>query len=144
MIVKSQGKRGSRTNLICKNCNEVFSELNFKIKQGKGVFCSNKCYQEYRKKNCKDKKERNKLYQIKTKYNLSESDYRNLFEEQNNKCAICGNTFNGKLKGFVDHDHTGNFVRGILCTKCNTLLGMANDNIEILENAIKYLMKSKR
>ena len=78
-------------------------------------------------------------------YKCTENDLKKFFKD-------CGKVVDvriakkpdGKLKGFVDHDHTGNFVRGILCTKCNTLLGMANDNIEILENAIKYLMKSKR
>lgn len=41
----------------------------------------------------------------------------------------------------VDHDHVTGTIRGLLCSKCNTLLGMAKDNIAILENAIKYLKK---
>jgi hypothetical protein len=39
----------------------------------------------------------------------------------------------------VDHSHKTNKVRDLLCTKCNTLLGAVDDNVEILEKAIKYL-----
>ena len=63
-----------------------------------------------------------------------------MFEKQNNKCAICGQEFSDSNKAFVDHCHKTNRIRGLLCTKCNSLLGMANDNIEILQNAIKYLL----
>ena len=142
MIIKSKNKSGKRTILVCKNCGQEFSELNIKIRQGKGFFCSRKCYQEYRKKNSKDSKYLNRLYQKKTKYNLSESEYKSLFVQQDNKCAICGNEFNAQLKGFVDHNHATGAVRGLLCTKCNTLLGMANDNIEILNNAIEYIKRT--
>lgn len=139
MKIKSIGKRGKRTILKCINCGEDFSELNTKIKNGKGKFCCNECYKQYRKKNKKDEKKLNKLYQIKTKYNLSSDDYFNLFERQNNKCAICGIEFKTINEGCVDHCHNTNIIRGILCNKCNLLLGMANDNIKILENAIFYL-----
>ena len=70
---------------------------------------------------------------------MSSDDYFNLFEKQNNKCAICGIEFKTINEGCVDHCHNTNIIRGILCNKCNLLLGMANDNIKILENAIFYL-----
>ena len=139
MIIKHINKSGKRTIIKCKNCNKEFSELNIHIKQGKGKFCCKQCYNEFRKKNKKDEKELNKLYKKKHKYNLSKEQYENLFKKQNNRCAICNKTFSTKVKGFVDHDHKTNKVRGLLCSKCNTLLGMSDDNIVILENAIKYL-----
>ena len=82
---------------------------------------------------------------LKSLYNMSIDDYNLLLEQQNNKCAICGidrATFkNMKLPLCVDHDHETNKIRGLLCNKCNSLLGLANDNIEILTEAIKYLNK---
>lgn len=30
-------------------------------------------------------------------------------------------------------------VRGLLCSNCNTLLGLCKENIEILNNAITYI-----
>jgi hypothetical protein len=60
--------------------------------------------------------------------------------EQNNRCKICGvpeSELNRKLD--LDHDHLTYKLRGLLCKKCNSLLGMAKDNPIILQNAIKYL-----
>ena len=142
MKIKSEGKSGKRTILVCQNCGEEFSELDIKIRAGKGKFCCNECYQEYRKKNKRDEKEANRMYQKKSKYGLTEEEYKNLFVKQNNRCAICGCEFTENNKGFVDHNHKTKKVRGLLCTKCNTILGMANDNIFILENSIKYLKET--
>ena len=67
-------------------------------------------------------------------------EYKHLFVKQDNKCAICGESFDSVIP-VVDHNHNTGIVRGLLCSKCNTLLGMAKDNISILENAIIYLKK---
>lgn len=74
--------------------------------------------------------------------------YNKLLEKQNGLCAICfkQNTTkrNGKIKRFaIDHDHVTNKVRALLCAFCNALIGYAQDNIEILESAVKYLKKHK-
>jgi hypothetical protein len=63
---------------------------------------------------------------------------------QNGKCAICtiseSEIKHGRNKYFaVDHCHTTSKVRGLLCYKCNCILGFINDNTEHLTNAIKYL-----
>ena len=139
IIYKSKGRRGTRSIRQCKNCNKSFSELNLKINAGGGKFCSDKCYKEYRKKNKKDTKLSNRLYQKKHRYNLTPEEYNNLFQIQNNRCAICNKEFNENLKAYVDHNHSTNKIRGLLCSKCNSLLGFADDDIEILQNAIKYL-----
>jgi hypothetical protein len=59
-----------------------------------------------------------------------------MLEDQKNRCAICKKD-NKKL--CIDHDHSTGIVRGALCTTCNSLLGMAKDNIQILKSAIEYL-----
>lgn len=138
MIVKSPGKSGKRTICICKNCGKEFSELDTRIRKGSGKFCSNNCYQEYRRKNKKDPKYLNRLYQKKNKYNLLREEYNRLFIIQSNKCAICGESFD-KVKACVDHDHITGKVRGLLCHRCNLMLGLARDNVELLQNAVNYL-----
>jgi hypothetical protein len=67
-------------------------------------------------------------------------------EHQNNLCAICQQpetaTLNGKIKRLaVDHDHTTNQTRELLCNNCNSMLGYYNDNPELLEKAANYLKK---
>ena len=61
-----------------------------------------------------------------------------MYATQNGKCKICDKPFEiNKLS--VDHSHKNNKVRGLLCTKCNVLIGMAEDNIDVLYHAIEYL-----
>jgi hypothetical protein len=74
---------------------------------------------------------------LKFKYGITEKDYKILFKKQKGLCAICGMKSKKRLN--VDHCHSKNVIRGLLCWKCNTLLGNANDDTEILLNAIKYL-----
>jgi Recombination endonuclease VII len=71
-------------------------------------------------------------------YTLDE--YNESLAEQNDCCAICQrhkDIFKSRLA--VDHDHYTNEIRGLLCRRCNLLLGFCADSIGILENAIKYL-----
>lgn len=63
-----------------------------------------------------------------------------LFNFQHGCCAICGkHQANLKCTLCVDHNHTTGKVRGLLCNSCNAILGMAHDDIQILQKAIEYL-----
>ncbi len=56
-------------------------------------------------------------------------------------CGIC-KTMTPTSRGWdVDHCHRTGKKRGILCHKHNLLLGLCDDSIQILENAIAYLRK---
>ena len=81
----------------------------------------------------------NHMHAIKAKYGMSKEDYNTLLASQDGVCAICGNT-NGSKRLSVDHDHTTGAIRGLLCTPCNALLGMAKDNIDTLASAIDYIL----
>ena len=59
-------------------------------------------------------------------------------EQQDNKCGIC---FEELTCPAADHCHKSSKPRGILCKRCNLLLGHAKDNIHTLINAIFYLKK---
>jgi hypothetical protein len=74
------------------------------------------------------------------KYGLTPDDYDRMVVEQGGVCAICHRPEKAKLGLLhVDHDHTNNRVRGLLCQQCNTGLGKFQDNIRILQSAINYL-----
>lgn len=63
--------------------------------------------------------------------------YKSIALRQCEKCAICKAAFS--VNPDVDHDHETGIVRGLLCRRCNLLLGMANDSVELLASSIEYL-----
>lgn len=95
---------------------------------------------EYLSPYCKDCEiPRRKKYLYLRAYNLTIEEYEAMIKKQGNRCALSSDhEFKGR-EPFVDHDHTTNKVRGLLCTKCNFGLGQFNDDIVLLKSAIKYL-----
>lgn len=77
------------------------------------------------------------------RHNLSKEDYDVLLNKYNGKCWIC--KFNNARH--IDHDHLccsgswscGKCVRGLLCSNCNTGIGLFKDNQILLLESIKYL-----
>lgn len=96
------------------------------------------------KKWAEENKERAKINKrrrdLQARYGMTLEQWETMLEEQDCRCAICHTKSPGK-HWHTDHCHTTGEVRGILCYKCNALLGMANDNVTTLYNAIKYLEK---
>jgi len=96
-------------------------------------------------------KDTNRLYNVLRGYGLTEADYLALIDKQGAGCAICGRVAgSGKdstSKNFrylcVDHDHDTGKVRGLLCSNCNTGLGMFRDNVELLRLATAYLERHR-
>jgi len=50
-------------------------------------------------------------------------------------CWICGSSH----RLCIDHDHRTRDIRGLLCSRCNTGIGMFKDNPERMGRAIEYL-----
>ena len=88
-------------------------------------------------------------YQLKSQFGITPEEYDAILLTQGGGCFIChrkdgGYVRNGRIARLaVDHDHETGMVRGILCKQCNQLLGMANDDPEILRAAIVYLEHMK-
>lgn len=103
-------------------------------------------YSKWRKNN-KEKValiEQRRYYKNKyKKYGITQEIFDQLLQEQGNKCYICSVDFVEGIKINIDHCHTSKKVRGILCINCNLGIGHFKDNVELLENAIKYIIKSK-
>jgi hypothetical protein len=132
---------------VCGSCNLIQPFENFPPepngrKIGKvGAWCK-QCCSLKNKTVYKDKIRNANL----KKYGLTLDDYFNLLDKQNHKCKICG-VPSARAPGVgaspgilcVDHDHETNKVRGLLCSHCNTGLGLFFDDISNLENAIQYL-----
>jgi hypothetical protein len=104
-------------------------------------------YRTFRKKLESDeqhkskKREYTKVWHLKRKYGLTLSDLENMIKRQNKKCGLCNKPLSTKnrKKFHVDHCHKSGKIRAILHNTCNNLLGFAHDDVELLENAIRYL-----
>jgi hypothetical protein len=72
------------------------------------------------------------------KYGIGE-DWLSRIDATNN-CEICQAEIAGPKK-HLDHDHATGAPRGVLCTKCNAMLGFARDSQKILLSACQYLSR---
>ena len=120
--------------------------------------CQNKLTKEYNKKHPekvkiwnknRDKSPKtiatNKDRLFRFNFGITLKEYYKILDSQNSVCAICKKkemTTKKKMLG-IDHNHNTGKIRGLLCSKCNSLLGFSNDNINILNNAKKYLKRGE-
>jgi recombination endonuclease VII len=84
----------------------------------------------------------NRHYVRYRRYRLTASQFAALLESQAQACAICRRPFGGSERPNVDHNHQSGKIRGILCVRCNSLIGMVSDNQVTLLAAADYLERS--
>jgi len=114
----------------CKNCGvtKPSSEFNNDSKSIDGKQC--------RCKPCR------KMERVLHKYGLSKERYDLMLWAQDNRCVICTTEFSDSVTPVVDHCHNTGEVRGLLCSNCNTALGLFKDNVDRLQKAIQYLARN--
>lgn len=132
--------------VVCKVCRTPFSAIH----PGKTV-CSKECrvqkgsdYMKAYKLTSRYKEWSRNAYLL-GKYGITTEQYDAMLEAQGGGCAICKRKKpdSGKQKWFhVDHVELfgGYLVRGILCNRCNSGIGMFAHCPELMLVAIKYLM----
>lgn len=99
---------------------------------------------------CRECNRINLRIQNKKRYGISIEEYDAMLFLQEGKCAICKRVFNNEVKApHIDHDHMccpgerscGKCVRGLLCGKCNSAIGLLEDSAESARAAVDYLTK---
>lgn len=150
-------KTCSRTHVIitngsirCKGCkvDKSVSEFHKRsaVKCGYDSFCK-VCRNEIVRESDRNNPEKVKSEHLRHKYGIDLDKYKQMLLSQNNVCAICHKPetrklYNNPNKCFslmVDHSHSTHQIRGLLCHKCNSAIGMLNDDMKILQSAIDYL-----
>lgn len=102
-------------------------------------------YQEQRYRHNRDHRIRDKRiqYDRQRHYGLTPQTIQLMIHSQNNSCAICFIPFiEGKFH--VDHDHSTNIVRSLLCGHCNSAIGYAKENTKTLLRMVEYIEKHKQ
>jgi hypothetical protein len=117
---------------ICTECGPI--ELGYRTMRGKQVV---RCPVALRNRDSPNRyrpqPDRDRIYP----HGLTASEARALKEGKD--CALCGSD----RKLVVDHCHSTNVIRGVLCTRCNVALGMFGDSPERLREAAEYLEYSR-
>lgn len=92
-------------------------------------------------------------------YGLTYEERDALLRAQGGKCAICDTALyyvvqpdgivrppaknaDGMGRTVIDHCHKTGKVRGLLCTRCNLMLGHGRDDPGILKKALAYLERA--
>lgn len=83
-------------------------------------------------------------YKLRWSYGISQDIFNELLDAQGGRCAICLTTEpKGKHGQFmVDHDHKTGRVRGLLCHRCNLILGQMGDDLNNVLKFSEYLQGS--
>lgn len=94
--------------------------------------------QKERKDN--DYLEKTRESSLKRNYDLTVAEYNVMLLNQNGLCLACEIHQSQLTRPLaVDHNHETGDVRGLLCTNCNSALGMVEENSRVLYGLISYL-----
>ena len=118
---------------ICLSCNQSLPESSFH----KRTYTSGNIGLQPKCKKCQHNR-RATYYKphefMRRKFSLTEDQYNDLMSNEN--CKTCGEKMGKKC---IDHCHSTNKIRGVLCNNCNTALGLIRDNRQTLKNMRQYL-----
>jgi len=152
MIQVSAVRRVGQTRRIviskkfCISCEDTKGHNEFhKQKNSKDGLqtCCKPCQSIQNKKWTKENPDRSVELGLIYKYGITLEQYNAMISDQTNRCKICrGECPTGRALS-VDHCHSTNKVRGLLCSSCNLALGHTKDNIKTLEKMITYLEETR-
>jgi hypothetical protein len=120
----------------CKHCNRELMAIQRELKRDERKAAAKAYHAAHRPEQLAKRRE-----WLLALYGLKPADYDAMLAAQGGACAICGEP--GKTWADrnlnVDHDHETNKVRGLLCGRCNCMLGYARDRTDVLERGAAYL-----
>ena len=82
------------------------------------------------------------LQESSRKYGIAPGWFGEQMKVQAGACATCQKPFDWsdkQTKPHIDHCHESKKVRGILCNRCNTVLGLVDDRSALLASLAEYL-----
>jgi hypothetical protein len=133
---KSRTKLGWSYSSSCAACNREFCSSYAVGNRPK----RNQRLREYRKKNPDKVRALDRRKSYKKNYGISLGQLEALKARFDYACWICKRK---PKKLVLDHCHKTGRVRGILCSLCNTYLGVIGERLEAVENLKNYLISDE-
>lgn len=112
----------------CKRCRAEFNPTSPNQR-----YCSGRCFDAAHRKQRADAQGQ--------RLSITPSQFAELTALYGTTCNICGAEKSARGRLCVDHDHSTMEIRGLLCHRCNTSLGLMRDDPALLQAAIDYLTK---
>ena len=95
---------------------------------------------EFYQKNIFRLRKKRRNYDYKRRYGIEFKEKEEIFQNQQEKCLICGKKLEDIKKSHLDHSHSTGKIRGILCASCNWWVGFFEKRKELFIRIKKYLV----
>lgn len=116
--------------------------------------CNTSIQKEREKKKCGSEEQaveyrREISFRHKTKrYGITSDEARSMLSGQDSKCSICSCEISfysesRNTQACFDHNHTTGRLRGLLCSRCNSAMGLLRDDTNIAHKLIEYLENTR-
>lgn len=79
----------------------------------------------------------------KRKYGLTDEMLSSILSVGTCQMPGCGKKLEKRRSTHIDHCHTSGKVRGVLCQRCNTVLGHIEKNLHLIQSMLDYIAKHK-
>ncbi len=115
----------------CIECGKIRSQLYGTAHRGS----RNARLREWRQKSPKKVRQLDLRKRLWSKYKMTPLELEELTEAQKGQCLLC----HQRKRLFIDHDHNTGRVRGLLCPRCNSILGHLEQHPGLLKSMAAYL-----
>lgn len=94
----------------------------------------------------KEQPERIAKAKARAQYKISGDELDALYAEAGDTCPLCQRPFTEEQdsKRAIDHHHVSGKVRGIICTRCNSGIGLAHEDAERMARMADYLRGARQ
>lgn len=97
---------------------------------------------DWDKRNPEKRKAIRRRAEFKFRYGITPEEYELMHKKQKGLCSIClEHESKFKMKLAVDHCHKTGKIRSLLCSNCNTALGLIKENHLTMQRTISYIMR---
>lgn len=136
----------------CRKCNDAFRSKSkicprckvAEIPGGNRVpaYCR-QCINEYNRERPINQQRKSEVrrQELHRRYGLTPEMYDAINAAQNGLCRICSRSQKSGRRLDVDHSHQTGKFRGLLCSNCNTALGLLQEDPAIIQALLKYIQE---
>lgn len=127
----------------CKGCDLILDKHNAFYK-GFGCYLQSRCktcFPRHRDLSPSRSTEARAETYTKWRWGIRPAEYNRRLELQLGGCAICKKVCDVRNRLSVDHNHKTGAVRDLLCHRCNVVLGMLNEDEDLIISMVEYIKR---